>query len=228
MNFSINNLNELKKSIKYKEYKDENYRLLLLWEKIYSRRKDLWLTQDELRKLAKIPQNKISDLEHWIYWEPKYELLNRLSRALQVPIEYFSSISIDRKTVEIYNYIFSKLKSIPDIMQYMKLPYFIDLEMLKKVGNKITNFNYVRLNYGPFDKKVYDYQKLFSYTLTPWIESLKYIYLSDVERKIIDWILVNLPINNGDKLKILSYETEPMKKLWVKLGDNKFMGKELF
>ncbi len=228
MSFSINDLNNLKKSDEYKNYKENNYRFLLLWEKIYSRRKDLWLTQDELRKLARIPQNKISELEKWIYWEPKYELLSRLSIALKMPIEYFLLDSISRKTVELYNYIFSKIKGIPDIMQFMKLPFFIDLNIVKINWKQITNFDYIRWNFWPFDKKVYDYQKLFSYNFEEWIVDLKYFYLTIEEKNIIDNILISLPINDGEKLKILSYETEPMKKLNVTLWDNKKMGEKLF
>jgi transcriptional regulator with XRE-family HTH domain len=228
MSFSINDLNNLVKSDDYKNYKEKNYRFLLLWEKIYARRKDLWLTQSDLRKLSKIPQNKISELEQWTYWEPKYDILNRLANALNIPIEYLQLDSITRKTVELYNYIFSKISWIPDIMQFMKLPYYVDLEMIKRNGKKITNFEYVRWHYWPFDKKVYDYQKLFSYDLEYWITDLKYIYLTDEEKSIIDIVLKNIPKDDWEKLKKLSYETDPMKKLWVSLGDNKFMGEKLF
>lgn len=228
MSFSINDLNNLKISDEYKNYKENNYRFLLLWEKIYSRRKDLWLTQNELRKLARIPQNKISELEKWIYWEPKYELLTRLSNALNMPIEYFLLDSINRKTVELYNYIFSKLKWVPNIMQYMKLPFFIDFEKYKEIWKKISNLEYIRWHYWPFDQKVYDYQKLFSVNFELWFDNLTYVYLTEEERLFIDKILNKLPINDWDKLKKLSYETEIMQKLWVTLWDNKKMGEFLF
>ncbi len=227
MSFSINDLKQLKNSKEYKDYKEKNYRLLLLWEKIYTRRKDLWLTQADLRLIARIPQNKISDLEHANYWEPKFELLTRLAKALEVPVEYLQLDSIDRKTVELYNYIFSKLKNFPDIMQSMKIPYFIDLEFLKNFWKKLTNFQYVRWHYWPFDKKVYDYQKLFSNYHNNRLDNLKYIYLTEKDRKFIDSVLEKLPIDDWEMLKKLSYETEPMKKLGVCLGDNKCMGESL-
>lgn len=226
MSFSVNDLKNLTNSKEYKNYKDKNYRFLLLWEKIYTRRKDLWLTQSELSKSSKIPQNKISDLEHWVYWEPKSELLSRLSTALQIPLEYLLD-NISRKTVELYNYIFSQIGKNPDIMQYMKIPYFIDLQAIETTGNKFTNFDYIRWNYWPFDKKVYDYQKLFSYNLDNRIEDLKYIYLSEEDREIIDSVLGSIPVSDWDKLKMLSYESEPMKMLGVELGDDRCMGEEL-
>jgi hypothetical protein len=35
--------------------------------------------------------------------------------------------------------------------------------------------------------------------------------------------LMSIPKNNGEELKKLSYETEPMKNLWVCIWDNKCM-----
>ena len=63
MSFTIKDLQKLTSSKKYKEFSKNHNILLNLWEKIYSRRKDLWLTQAELWKKTWIPQSKISLLE---------------------------------------------------------------------------------------------------------------------------------------------------------------------
>ncbi len=227
MSFTPNDLKELVNSEEYKILGKKFSKLLFLWEKIYTRRKDLKLTQSELAKMAKIPQNKISDLELASYWEPKIELLTRLAQALDISVDYLRSDAITRRTVELYNYIFSQIKKNPDIMQYMKIPYFIDLEYIKQNGMQLTNFQYKRWHFWPFDKKVYDYQKLFSDYRDSRITNLRYIYLTDEDKKIVDWVLEKLPVRNWAKLKKLSYETEPMKKLWVILGDDKCMGEML-
>jgi hypothetical protein len=74
-------------------------------------------------------------------------MIAKLSKALEIGSEYFSSENITRKTVELYNYVLSKLENIPDIMQFMKLPYFIDLELIKNNLKQATNFEYIRWNY---------------------------------------------------------------------------------
>lgn len=227
MNFTSKDLSRLINSKEFADYKEKNYRYIILWEKIYARRKDLWLTQSKLWKLSWIPQNKISELESWTYGEPWIEIITKLSKALNIWFEYLFYDSITRKTVELYNYILSKLENVPDIMQFMKLPYFIDLELIKNNFKQASNFEYIRWNYWPFDKKVYAYQALFSFDNQKWIENLKFIYLSEDERKIIDETLLKLPKDNWEKLKKLSYDTKPMKDLWVCLWDNKCMWRVL-
>jgi len=227
MSFTIKDLQNLTNSKEYSEYKDKYQRYIILWEKIYARRKDLWLTQSKLWEISWIPQNKISQLESWTYWEAWVEIIAKLSKALDIWFEYLYSDNITRKTVELYNYILSKLDNVADIMQFMKLPYFIDIELIKNNFKQATNFEYIRWNYWPFDKKVYNYQSLFSFNNERWIDNLKFIYLSDDERKIIDETLIQLPKNNWEELKKLSYETKPMKDLWVCLWDNKCMWRVL-
>jgi hypothetical protein len=59
-------------------------------------------------------------------------MLCKLSKGLNISYEYLFTDNISRKTVELYNYIFSKLDNIADRMQYMKIPYFIDIASVKK------------------------------------------------------------------------------------------------
>ncbi|MDD3303218.1 MAG: DUF4065 domain-containing protein [Candidatus Gracilibacteria bacterium] len=227
MSYNIKDLQKLVKSKDFESYQLENLRFINLGEKIYGRRKDLGLTQTELGKLSQIPQNKISEMESGTYGDPGYEILNKLSKGLNISVEYLDYDSITRKTVELYNHVFSKIKDVPDIMQFMKIPYFIDLEFIKNHGKQITNFEYIRWNYGPFDKKVYDYQKLFSFDNEKGIKDIKPIYLTADEINVIDTVLSKIPKDHGQKLKELSYQTLPMKSLGVCLGDNKCMGEKL-
>ena len=222
MSFTIKDLQKLTSSKKYKEFSKNHNILLNLWEKIYSRRKDLWLTQAELWKKTWIPQSKISLLESWNYWEPGREIIEKLANVLQIEIEYFND-SISRKTVEFYNYILFRIKKSLNIMQFMKIPYFVDLWFIENRKEQLTNFLYIRWHYWPFDKKVYDYKKLFSFENELWIKDMKFIYLSSSDQKIIENILQNIPILDWEKLKKLSYETWPMKKLWVSYLENKHM-----
>ena len=227
MSFTIKDLKNLVNSKEFTKHNEQYTRYINLWEKIYTRRKDLWLTQKQLWDLSKIPQNKISELESGTYWEPWFMIIWKLSKGLKIPFDYLYTDNISRKTVELYNYIFSKLNKIADRMQYMKIPYFIDIASVKKQWIQISNFEYMRWHYWPFDKKVYDYEKLFAVVYEEWITDMKYIYLTDEDKQIIDNVLLQLPKEDWEKLKILSYETEPMKKLWVSIWDWKYMGEIL-
>jgi len=191
-------------------------RMILLAEKIFGRRKDLNFSQWELAAKAGTTQRIISELENASYAPENgigMELYDKLAEALEIDRDYLLSDKIDRKTFELYSYIGAKLDWHWDIMQFMKLPYFIDLEMTKALGFQLSNLSYIRHNYGPFDKSMYAYRTLFegkSYELR-----LSYIQdFMDVINKTLD----ALPIRNGEKLKLLSYETEPMKRLGATLG----------
>jgi len=216
-------LRNLIKSNEFKQFQSRNKNSINLWEKIYWRRKDLWLTQAELSGIAQIPQNKISELENWNYWEPWFDLIERLSDALKIDLDYLNSKDLTRKTVEVFQYISSKIKENLDIMQFMKIPYFIDLESYSLSKEIITNFAYRRYTYWPFDKKVYSYQKIFSWNEN-WFEKFKITYLQEEDLKVIDLVFKKYPVSNWKKLKELSYETYPMKKLNATLWWKENMG----
>ena len=149
-------------------------------------------------------------------------MIENLSIALEIDFDYLNSKDITRKTFEVFQYIASKIKWNLDIMQFMKIPYFIDLESSFLFKKFITNFVYIRYNYWPFDKKVYSYQKTFSWNEN-WFEKFKITYLQKEELEIIDWVLKKYPVSNWKKLKELSYKTSPMKKLNATLWWNENM-----
>lgn len=210
------NLKISKHSPAFQKAYPQHRRILLLGEKIYGRRKDLKLTQTELAVKAGTTQRIISELEDGAY-APKQgigeELYNRLSVALEIDRDYLFSDKVDRRSFELFAYLGQKLHWEWDIMQFMKLPYFVDLQTMKELGFQITNLKYVRYEYGPFDKKIYAYRALF--------EDKKYdvefSYIKDFIASI-ECALEDLPMKNGNALKKLSYETEPMKKIQATLG----------
>jgi len=209
-------LAEFIRSDGYREKASHYKRMILLGEKIYGHRKDLNMTQEELAKKAESTQRIISQLENASYGSEQgigQDLYERIANALEIDVDYLFSDKVDRKTFELFSYIGPKLDWQWDIMQFMKLPYFVDLELTKELGFQISNFEYVRLDYGPFDKKIYAYRSLFEDKKY----NVEFSFIKDFT-DAIDKALSNLPIKDGNKLKILSYETEPMRKLGATLG----------
>ncbi len=212
-------LKEFCSTPEYKLAAIESAKMFNLSLKIYGRRKDLGLTQKELAKRASTTQRIVSELE-WAYYEPKNgigdDLYSRLAEALEIDRDYLFSEKYDRFTYELFVYLGEKLKWKLDIMQFMKIPYFIDVALVQGNYSQLTNFQYYRYEFGPFDKKVYAYKALF--------EGKKFhskYKLIDHVLPEIDKILSNLPIHEGEKLKKLSYETAPMKALGAKMGNKK-------
>ena len=194
-------------------------------EKVYGRRKDLSLSQEELAQRVGTTQRLISQIENGSYASKQgigEDYYDRLAKALEIDRDYLFSEKINRKTFELFIYLEKKLRGELDIMQYMKLPYFIDLTSMKTSGCKLTNFEYYRCHYGPFDPRVYAYQSI----TKNFNQDIKYSYLESMI-EMIDSVLENLPCENGTKLKKLSYETPPMKALGATLSGKEFMGKEL-
>jgi transcriptional regulator with XRE-family HTH domain len=194
-----------KKSLKYEK-------LLILCEKIYGRRKDLKLSQSDLAKRAGTTQRIISQLENGSYCPSNgigEELYDKLAKALEIDRDYLFSEKIDRRTFELFVYMGEKLNWKWDIMQFMKLPYFIDLNAVKDLGHQITNFKYIRYEYGPFDKNIYTYRTLFE---NKEYKEIHFSYIDSILPQI-DATLAALPITSGEKLKALSYKTKPMQKL---------------
>ena len=211
----LKNIREFINSPKHQERIPHIKRAILLSEKIYGRRKDLWITQSELAERAETTQRVISQIEEGIYAPERWigdQLYDKLAIALEIDRDYIISDKIDRKTFELFAYLCSKIWWKLDIMQFMKLPYFIDLKSVKNLGFQITNFEYIRYDFWPFDKKIYSYKWLFEdneYIIT-------FSYIQDLISEI-DTIISDLPVNDGKKLKILSYKTPPMQAFWATL-----------
>lgn len=227
MSFTIKDLQNLTTSQEFQDFKKENEKYHILGEKIYGRRKDLWITQSELSRRSGIAQNKISQLESGTYGAPGIELLQNLALALEIDESYLIDEKIDRKTFEMYNAFLPYIELAHSwSMQFMKIPYFIDLEHYKDFWKLLSSFRYIRFNYGPFDKMVYTYQRIFSSHEKGFL-NIQFHFLIPEERNIIKKVLSKYPCNDADELKKLSYETHPMKKIWATLWGFEHWQKEL-
>jgi len=149
------------------------------------------------------------------------------------------------KTFQVLSYI---IKNHPDVSvtSLMKLSYLVDLIAIKKGKNKITDFQYIRYNYGPFDKKIYDYLKeleqknivkeganisstgdeLVTYNINKK-NNISFDKISDEEKKIIDEVLESLEGYGTKALTELTYITKPMKKIGATLGNKRGLSKIL-
>lgn len=181
MSYSIKDLKNLMNSDEFKTFQESDNRLIRLGEKVYGRRKDLSFTQSELAEKASIPQNKISQLESGTYGEPGRDILERLANSLNINIDYFLLDDIERKTFEMYAYFIPKIKLDPiGRWQLIKIPYFIDLEIFSLFKRKLTNFEYFRYHYGPFDYKLYSYEKVL-FEIEDIVLSTKFSFLNNDE-----------------------------------------------
>lgn len=149
------------------------------------------------------------------------------------------------KTKQLLAYI---LKNRPNtsITELMKLSYIIDLVAISKNHNKIFDFEYIRYNYGPFDKKIYDYIKYFVdnnlvlegakvastgdefvvYRLNKKA-NIPFDKISEEEQAIIDEVLLSLEGHGAKALTELAYRTKPMKKIRAKIGNKRGLHRPL-
>ena len=116
------------------------------------------------------------------------------------------------------------------VTELIKICYLIDLSNKNDNGKKLSDFSYIRYNYGPFDKEIYkimedltedwlvDY-KLYRTSL--WDEIIKYV-IRDVNEKIdlketeieyIDDKLGELWLFTASDLTKIAYRTKPLTDL---------------
>ena len=186
-------------------------------------RKYRWLSQAELAKKAWTTQRIISQIESGDY-NPSLDLLWRIADALEVEISFLTKKWINWKLLEIFDYILKKLWEL-DILKAMKLAYFLDLET--KIG---TWLNYIRWNRGPFDKNIYQLEDFFEnnwYDVKNNKPFKQYLLLEQTDIKKIDEILKKYWKLTWNELMRLSYETQPMKKLWASIWGEEGMGEVL-
>lgn len=149
------------------------------------------------------------------------------------------------KALQILSYIISKHPNV-SVTSLMKLSYLIDLVAIKKGNNKISNFRYIRYNYGPFDKKIYKYledlgkenvlkeganisstgDEFVTYNIDKRY-NISFEKISDKEKEIIDEVLESLEGYGTKALTELTYRTKPMKKIGATLENKKGLNKIL-
>jgi uncharacterized phage-associated protein len=128
----------------------------------------------------------------------------------------------------------------------MKLSYIIDLVSIQKTGNPISNFEYLRYKYGPFDNKIYDYlaelrlnnvvndDVAYSQTGDEYViynfnenNEFKFDKLSEEEKDIALEVIEELKGYGAKALVELAYKTKPMKKLGAKTNNEKGLNEKL-
>jgi len=128
----------------------------------------------------------------------------------------------------------------------MKLSYLIDLVAISNNKNKISDFQYVRYNYGPFDKKIHKHlgylennniikegsnisstgDEIVTYNINKK-NNIVFDKIPDEERKIIDEVIESLEGFGTKALTELTYRTKPMKKIGATIENKKGLDKIL-
>lgn len=135
------------------------------------------------------------------------------------------------KTIQLLAYLIEKHPET-SITGLMKLAYISDLVSIKKTGNQISNFEYTRYKYGPFDKRIYQCVNdlvaaenvIENASYTPRGDEyvvysfndetdFKYSQLSEQEKNVLDEVTEILCGYGAKALVDLAYLTEPMKKI---------------
>lgn len=130
----------------------------------------------------------------------------------------------------------------------MKLSYLADLINVKRNGKQISDFEYRRHFYGPFDKAVYSYveslseQKLISaesdygstgeefsvYFINPEKETaVTFEKINETERNVMDELLNSVKGYGAKMLTEIAYKTKPLKSLKATIGGSEGLGKML-
>lgn len=148
------------------------------------------------------------------------------------------------KTSQVLAYILAKKKAT--VTELMKLSYLSDLVQINKTNKQITEFKYIRYNYGPFDSSIYTYLRTMTdnhlldgkaeytsagsetvyYSLSEGME-LNLDKLSDEEIESINEVLENLKGHGAKALTEVAYKTRPMLALGATLGGKENIGAQL-
>lgn len=148
------------------------------------------------------------------------------------------------KTQQLLAYLIKNHHQV-SITSLMKLSYIIDLVSVNETGDTISNFEYMRYHYGPFNPQIYHYidclrdegvlrERLeytdygaefvvFEYTG----EDDSFDKLNEAEIGIIDVTLKKLRGYGSAALTDLAYNTKPMRKLGAELGNDKGLNEKL-
>ena len=144
---------------------------------------------------------------------------------------------ISSKNLELLMYILRQRPS-SGVTELMKLCYLIDLTSIKEEGKQISDFNYVRYTYGPFDEKIYlclrrlvgernvierssytiSGNEHITYELNVELSGSKKISLTKKEIFIIDEVLDVMRGHGAKALTDVAYKTKPMQKLGATIG----------
>ena len=142
--------------------------------------------------------------------------------------------NMKEKTKQLLAYIIQHHPPLP-ITSLMKLSYIVDLISIKKYEKQVSNFEYIRYKYGPFNNKIYEYmQDLLKdniiseepaytpmgdeYILYKFNEESIIVFdkLTDNEKEIVNEVLDSLLGYGAKALVDLAYRTKPMERIGAK------------
>ena len=152
----------------------------------------------------------------------------------------------DDKTLKLVSYLVTNHPK-PSVTVLMKLCYFVDLVATKRLKEKITKFNYIRYNYGPFDKDIYRYlekatrdkqvkeeQGFASESANDFIVlssgenySTDTSFLSVEELACVENVITEVGNYGAGALTDIAYKTAPMKKIGAVRGGDQGMYEKL-
>jgi len=161
--------------------------------------------------------------------------------------ENSGDIMDNNKTSALLEY-FAHRHSKPSVTVLMKLCYLTDLIAIKRLGHSITNYEYERYTFGPFNKKIYtDLEVLVSESKleididypTYGTDSEVVLYrhkgeLDDIiklmvadEVEVADEVLSTLSGYGARQLTQVAYQTKPMIAIGATLGGSENLGAKL-
>ncbi len=157
----------------------------------------------------------------------------------------YQSSKTSEKTRQFILYILKKRPNT-SITGLMKITYLCDLISTKKLKKQISNLEYGRYNYGPFNSKIYRYieeltqakilesendygatgEEFGVYSVVKGKEN-KFDKITKDEMNVIDELLDSVRGLSAKILTEIAYKTKPMKKLGATLGGGENLGKVL-
>lgn len=153
----------------------------------------------------------------------------------------------NKKTKSLILYLISSKPNM-SITALMKLIYLVDLISVRERKKQVSNFSYIRYNFGPFNKGIYSYieelsesgliESFNNYTQgdEEYVvynvnrkkdERFNFDLLSEEEMKIVDELLESVKGFGARLLTEVSYKTKPMKSLGAKINNSKGIGEKL-
>lgn len=151
------------------------------------------------------------------------------------------------RTKQLLAYIVSKNPDV-SVTSLMKLSYLVDLISVKRRKTKISDFEYIRYFYGPFDNSIYGYLEFLSnekvlipksdyshldgnefvtYSFNKKAEGFKFDKLTGGDISIIDELIDSVKGYGAKALTEIAYKTKPMRALRATLGGTENLNKKL-
>jgi hypothetical protein len=129
----------------------------------------------------------------------------------------------------------------------MKLSYLIDLISVKEAGKQLSDFNYIRYVYGPYDFKInkiiddlvnekvivpsteytVTHDEYIVYSFNEEKQNFNFDALRESDLKIVDEVLKQLMGYGAKMLSDIAYKTKPMKALQATRDNSVGIGKKL-